>query len=266
MRKDHDFLVSAPGIPYLTVTIRGGWTMAQRDPGKTRRKGLTLLQVADMFDDEAKAEAWIAERRWPNGPHCPDCGSFHVQSGIKHKTMTHRYRDCDGRPMFTLRKGTVTEGSKSPYRAWAIAICLYTTNLKGVSSMKLHRELGISPKAARFMLQRLRKAAKMDAGLFPARSRPTGRMRAASAQTCRTPGAGSRPPPKPGAARSARRPSSASGIAGRRRSGQRSSGTPASRLSEASSTGRLVEGTGGKRLTRREPAAPNGLPSGTRGT
>jgi len=63
--------------------------MAQKAPGKPHRKGLTLLRAAAMFGDEAKAKACIAERRWPNGPHCPGCGSFHVQSGIKHRTMTH---------------------------------------------------------------------------------------------------------------------------------------------------------------------------------
>ena len=140
--------------------------MAQKAPGKAHRNGLTLLQVADMFRDEAEAEKWIAERQWPNGPHCPDCGSFHVQSGIKHKTMTHRCRDCPDRPMFTLRKGTVMEGSKLPHRVWAIGLYLFTTNLKGVSSMKLHRELGIGQKAAWFMLHRLRTAVESGSGMF----------------------------------------------------------------------------------------------------
>ena len=143
--------------------------MAQRAPGKAHRKGLTLLQVAEMFGDEGAAKAWIEERRWPNGPHCPKCGSFNVQSGIKHRTMTHRCRDCNtgkSRTMFTLRMGTVMEGSKLPFRVWAIAIYLYATNLKGVSSMKLHRELGIGQKAAWFMLHRLRKAAETGAGMF----------------------------------------------------------------------------------------------------
>ena len=140
--------------------------MAQKAPGKAHRKGLTLLQVADMFRDEAEAEKWIAERRWPNGPHCPDCGSFHVQSGIKHKTMTHRCRDCPGRSMFTLRKGTVMEGTKLPYRVWAIGLYLFTTNLKGISSMKLHRELGITQKSAWFMLHRLRNAVESGSGMF----------------------------------------------------------------------------------------------------
>ena len=50
------------------------------------------------------------------------------------------------------------QSSKISYRHWAIGIYLFTTNLKGISSMKLHRELGIGQKAAWFMLHRLRAA------------------------------------------------------------------------------------------------------------
>lgn len=58
------------------------------------------------------------------------------------------------------------EGTKLPYRAWAVGIYLFTTNLKGISSMKLHRELGIGQKAAWFMLARLRKAYEVEVGPF----------------------------------------------------------------------------------------------------
>ena len=143
--------------------------MARKAPGKSHRKGLTFLQVAEMFGTEEAATAWLEEQRWPNGPHCPKCGSLNVQSGIKHKTMTHRCRDCmtgKSKTMFSLKTGTVMEGSKLAYRHWAIAIYLFLTNIKGVSSMRLHRELGIGQKAAWFMLHRLRKAFEVEAGPF----------------------------------------------------------------------------------------------------
>ena len=141
--------------------------MAQKALGKAHRKGLTLLQVADMFRDDETACAWLEKHRWPHGPHCPDCGSYNVQSDISgHKTMTHRCRDCPKKPFFSLRKGTVMEGSKLSYRAWAVALYLFTTNIKGISSMRLHRELGISQKAAWFMLHRIRMAAQTGTGMF----------------------------------------------------------------------------------------------------
>ena len=140
--------------------------MGHKAPGKAFREGLTLLQIADMFRDEEAAKAWISAQRWPDGPFCPYCGSDSVQSNIKHKSMTHRCHDCPDKRMFSLRTGTVMEGSNLKYRVWAVGIYLFTTNLKGVSSMKLHRDLGIGQKAAWFMLHRLRLAFQSEAGPF----------------------------------------------------------------------------------------------------
>ena len=136
--------------------------MTKSGPGKSFREGLTLLQVADMFRDEDQARHWLELQRWPHGPCCPECGSLNVQSGIRHRTMTHRCRDCPEKTFFSLRKGTIMEGSKLSYRVWAIGIYLFLTNIKGISSMRLHRELGISQKAAWFLLHRLRKAMEAE--------------------------------------------------------------------------------------------------------
>ncbi len=58
--------------------------------------------------------------------------------------------------MFSLRSGTVMQGSKLGYQVWAIAIYLVTTGLKGVASMKLHRDLGITQKSAWHLAHRIR--------------------------------------------------------------------------------------------------------------
>lgn len=54
------------------------------------------------------------------------------------------------------------EGSKLPFRIGAFAIYLETTSLKSVSSMKLHRDLGISQKSAWSMLHRIREVWRGD--------------------------------------------------------------------------------------------------------
>ena len=132
--------------------------MAQKAPGKAHRKGLTLIQLGDLLLNDEAAEAWFAEARWLDGPYCPHCGSHNVQEGIKHRSMTHRCRDCPDKRMFSLKTGTVMEGSKLGYRTWAIAIYLVTTNLKGVSSMKLHRDLGVTQRTAWHLAHRIRKS------------------------------------------------------------------------------------------------------------
>ena len=127
-------------------------------PGKSDREGISLVKLMRMFPNDDAAQRWFEKQIWPHGPHCPKCGSFNVQSNIKHKTMTHRCRDCDGRPMFSRKTGNIMEGSKLGYRTWAIAVYLVTTNLKGVSSMKMHRDLEITQKSAWHLAHRIRKS------------------------------------------------------------------------------------------------------------
>ncbi len=54
--------------------------------------------------------------------------------------------------------GTFMAGSPLPLLTWIYAIYLELTSLKGVSSMKLHRDLGVTQKTAWHMLQRIRDA------------------------------------------------------------------------------------------------------------
>ena len=67
---------------------------------------------------------------------------------------------------FSVRTGTVLERSKVSLKNWVYAIYLATTNLKGISSMKLHRDINVTQKTAWFMLHRIREALSSPAGLF----------------------------------------------------------------------------------------------------
>ena len=78
--------------------------------------------------------------------------------------MAYRCQDC--RKFFSVRTGTAMERSKISLQKWAWGIYLCSTSLKGVSSMKLHRDLGISQKSAWFMAHRIREAWTRDGGLF----------------------------------------------------------------------------------------------------
>ena len=132
--------------------------MAQNAPGKAHRKGFTLKQFLTMFPDDATAEAWFIADRWPTGICCPECGSLNVQTGCKHKTMSYRCREKVCGRKFSTKTGSVMEGSKLGYQDWIIAMFLVSTSLKGVSSMKLHRDLGVTQKTAWFLSMRIRKA------------------------------------------------------------------------------------------------------------
>ena len=127
-------------------------------PGKAYRKGLSVIEITKMFKDEETSRDWFEQQRWPKGPYCPQCGTFNVQSNTKHKTQTHRCRECKKGYFFTVRKGTVMESSNLSLQTWAIGVYLFTTGIKGTSSMKLHRDLDVTYKSAWHLAHRLRKA------------------------------------------------------------------------------------------------------------
>ena len=127
-----------------------------KGPGKSYRTGLSLIQLQDMFPDDATAERWFVEQRWPSGITCVHCGSLNINDSAKHPTMPYHCRDC--RKFFSVKTGTVMHSSKIGYRKWALAIYILTTGLKGTSSMKLHRDIGVTQKTAWHMAHRIRES------------------------------------------------------------------------------------------------------------
>ena len=140
--------------------------MAHKAPGKSHRKGISLIEIMRQFPDDVTAKAWFIERRWPNGIACPHCGSVNVQTGAAHKTMPFRCREKECAKRFSAKTGTVMEGSKLGFQVWMVATFLLSTNLKSVSSMKLHRDLNINQRSAWFLAHRLRVALAEKGGVF----------------------------------------------------------------------------------------------------
>ena len=128
----------------------------QSGPGKSYRKGITLLDAVQKFDTEEKAETWFIEQRWPSGIACPFCGTLNVAVVASRKPQPFRCREKECRKSFSVKTGTLLHSSNLPLSQWAIAFFLYATNLKGVSSMKLHRDLGIAQSSAWYMAHRIR--------------------------------------------------------------------------------------------------------------
>ena len=130
--------------------------MARNAPGKHYREGLSLVEIVRMFPDDAEAEAWFVRTRWPDGVRCPRCGSGNVQERPTRKPQPYRCRDC--RKDFSVKTGTLMHSSPLGLQTWAIAVFLSVTSLKGVSSMKLHRDLGIAQSNAWHLAHRIREA------------------------------------------------------------------------------------------------------------
>ena len=130
--------------------------MNHTGPGKAFRKGVSLVDLFDMFPDDEAAKDWFTQTRWPNGVACPNCGSTNINDHANHPTMPFHCRDC--RKFFSAKTGTVMHSSKLGYRKWALAIYIVTTDIKGTSSMKLHRAIGVTQKTAWHMAHRIRES------------------------------------------------------------------------------------------------------------
>lgn len=127
-----------------------------KGPGKASRNGISLTALFRMFPDNETAERWFVKERWGDKPSCPHCGSLNVQSGAKHPSMPYRCREKECAKRFSVKTGTAMQSSNLGYQTWAIALYLVTTSLKGVSSMKLHRDLNITQKSAWHLAHRIR--------------------------------------------------------------------------------------------------------------
>ena len=134
--------------------------MAQNAPGKHYREGISLIELFERFPNDATAEQWFEEQRWGETgtpSYCPMCGGTdRVGTVPSRKPLPYWCGEC--RRHFSVRTGTVMHRSKIGLQKWAVAIYLWSVSLKGVSSMRLHRDLKITQKSAYFMAQRLREA------------------------------------------------------------------------------------------------------------
>ena len=130
--------------------------MTKRAPGRSYRNGISLVEFMRLFPDDAAAEAWFEETRWPDGIRCPRCDADRINENAKHPTMRHRCKAC--RRYFSFKTNTVMQDSKLGAHVWLLATYLLTTNLKGTSSMKLHRDLELTQKSAWHLAHRIRES------------------------------------------------------------------------------------------------------------
>src|SRR5580700_3239955 len=116
----------------------------------------TLKEATEYFSDPDAALKFAVELRWPNGVKCPRCGSTHVSFTAKRRVWT--CEDCPDRDQFSVKVGTIMEGSHLPLDKWLVAFWLMSSAKNGISSYEVHRALGITQKTAWFLEHRIRLA------------------------------------------------------------------------------------------------------------
>src|SRR5436305_329933 len=119
---------------------------------------ISTFELFQMFPDQESARTYFEAKRWPTGAVCPACNEAE-RIGTR-KGGFYRCNACLSD--FTVRTGTIFERSKIPLHKWLYAMYLLVTARKGISSLQLAKQIGITQKSAWFMLQRLREACGND--------------------------------------------------------------------------------------------------------
>src|SRR5271170_8244005 len=123
------------------------------------RSTISTFQLFEKFPDVETARKHLEARLWPNGPTCPTCRKTENVSPRK-RVGFYRCFTCE--LDFTVRTATIFERSHVPLHKWIYAMYLLFTSRKGISSMQLAKEIGITQKSAWFVLHRLREACGND--------------------------------------------------------------------------------------------------------
>jgi hypothetical protein len=112
-----------------------------------------------IYHDAEKAREWLEAELWPNGPLCPHCGVIDQATLLRGKTTRPGLYQCNAcREPFTVTVGTLYERSHIPLHKWLMGTHLMMASKKGVSSLQLHRMLGLTKKTAWFMAHRIRES------------------------------------------------------------------------------------------------------------
>lgn len=124
---------------------------------------MNLIEFQMKFSNEQACIEWLLEKRWGKDKAiCPDCNS---ENHCKHNTRSI-FTCLDCKKQYSVRMGTIFEGSRLPLFKWFVAIYLFTSQKKGISSIQLSKYLSITQKSAWFMLQRIREVMKDGDDVF----------------------------------------------------------------------------------------------------
>lgn len=127
------------------------------------RQGDSITEFVDMIRGEVLAPQAIQG--------CSLAGRRNKQYWLRQQQyvcaqasiMPCRCRGC--RQCFSCRTNTAIESFPLPSKSWVLVFYLEAANLKGVSSMKLHRDLGVLQCTDWFMLQRIREGLAYSASV-----------------------------------------------------------------------------------------------------
>ena len=110
-----------------------------------------ILELLKAFPDEQSCIDHLEKLRW-NG----NIVSPFDPTSVVYNCKGNRYKCKNSGAYFNVRTGTLFDSSKVKLQKWFLAIWLVTSHKKGISSIQLGKDIGVTQKTAWFMLQRIR--------------------------------------------------------------------------------------------------------------
>jgi len=155
-------------LPITSKSINFNKTKMAKHPEieiDTARIFKSKYDMNEALTTEQACREHLEKLRWNGEPICPHCGSQRENHyKLKEKKVFRGLYKCkDCRKRFTVTVGTMFEGSHISLKKWFEAIFIFSAHKKGISSLQLARDLGVSPKTAWFMLSRIRNSFANDA-------------------------------------------------------------------------------------------------------
>lgn len=123
-----------------------------------------LKDLMNKFKDEAKCREFLVQQRWNGVPECPYCGcrkSYNIEGGKRFKCANS---GCYKK--YSVTVGTIFEASNISLTIWFPAVYIATAHKKGISSVQLAKDLGVTQKTSWFMLHRIREGLRENAPLL----------------------------------------------------------------------------------------------------
>jgi transposase-like protein len=124
-------------------------------PKQRVAKVLSTYELMQKFPSEQSAIDYFAGILWADGIKCPFCENKDI---TPRKCLPNFYRCNDCRQDFSIRVGTIFERSHIPLHKWLYAMYMMQVSRKGISSLQLSKELGITQTSAWFLEHRIRAA------------------------------------------------------------------------------------------------------------
>ncbi len=113
----------------------------------------SILDLIKAFPDEESCIKHLEEIRWNGNVVSP----FDAQSTV-YKCKGNKYKCKNTGKYFNVKVGTIFENSNIPLQKWFLALYVFSSHKKGISSHQLAKDIDVTQKSAWFMLHRLRYA------------------------------------------------------------------------------------------------------------